>query len=614
MRQCNRLIIPIIAVLCLNVGAISQSNDRFKEIEQELRSLDDGMSTRPYSQLPKVDALRSESEALENVPLMVLSYYVMSKAYGARHEYDLAYESINKAFTIATDAQFDSMDYRLNYRKGLILLEQGKYLESIEFFKISQAITAAKGDRANQARAVMFIGNAYTKSGDFDKAIASLNEATKILRETNDAEGLQNLYSYMGAYYFRKGDRQKALEQNKKALDLSIERKDTSWMITNHLNLIAYYALVGQTDMALAHYEERDKLIKAIEYPEDRKIELNIGVLYVQTEQYDRALEVFNICQDYYRKEGNAYRVALIDHWKAIAYRGLDRYDLAADRSMAAYEGANNSNDKVLAELSAFTLFQTYHWRGKDTEAIKWLLTSGELKDSLRYEAKQKEMIALETKYETFRKEQEIEILKAKSETERVKRNQLWLGFISSLLIGAMLVYNQILRRRKEKEIQLQKLKNSELETEKLKDKLHYKEKEMATQLLQMAQKNEFLAHINSSLDSIKSDADNENKFRLQKVIRMITRDISSNETWDQFLTSFKEIHHTFIDTLVKNYRLTANEIRLASMMKMNMSSKEVASLLNVSDEGVKKARYRLRKKLGLESHVNIQEYFLSLR
>jgi DNA-binding CsgD family transcriptional regulator len=240
-------------------------------------------------------------------------------------------------------------------------------------------------------------------------------------------------------------------------------------------------------------------------------------------------------------------------------------------------------------------------------------MKSNDLKDSLNNEAKQKEILSLQTKYETFRKEQEIEILKAKSETERVKRNQLWLGFISSLLIGAMLVYNQILRRRKEKEIQLQKLKNSELETEKLKDQLHYKEKEMATQLLQMAQKNEFLAHINSSLDAIKSDADNENKFRLQKVMRTITRDISSNETWDQFLSSFKEIHQNFIDILVNKFKLTANEVRLASMMKMNMSSKEIANLLNVSDEGVKKARYRLRKKLGLESRVNIQEYFLSL-
>ena len=53
--------------------------------------------------------------------------------------------------------------------------------------------------------------------------------------------------------------------------------------------------------------------------------------------------------------------VALCDHWKAIAYRGMDRYDLAAEQSLAAYAGANTSGNKKLAELSAYTLFQTYH-------------------------------------------------------------------------------------------------------------------------------------------------------------------------------------------------------------------------------------------------------------
>jgi DNA-binding CsgD family transcriptional regulator len=48
-------------------------------------------------------------------------------------------------------------------------------------------------------------------------------------------------------------------------------------------------------------------------------------------------------------------------------------------------------------------------------------------------------------------------------------------------------------------------------------------------------------------------------------------------------------------------------------MMKMNISSKEIAALLNISDPGVKKARYRLRKKLGVDSDVNIQEFLLGM-
>lgn len=607
------LLCVIVAFVLSYTPSFGQSDDRIKEMERQLRDLDDDAGTHPFSTLPLVETLRDEAESSGNPRLIIMSNYVMSKAYGMQHKYDEAYVALDKAFATNAEAKMEGAGYRLNYRKGFLLAQQGESSASIPYFKKSWAIASEEENLNGKAYSAIHMGYAHIKLGEFDQAIVQLDKGAEILKETQDEVGLQNLYTYMGMYYSRTGEREKGIEQRKKALELSIQRKDTTWMITNHLNLLSSYAVIGEVEKAFEHYEKRDVLINSIEYPENRKIDLNVGVLYVQSEKYAKALEVLNVCQAYYREEGNVYRVSLIDHWKAIAYRGLDRYDRAAELSKVAYDGARSLNDKTLAELSAYTLFQTYHWRGNNTQAIEWLITSNTLKDSLRYEAKQKEMTALETKYETFRKEQEIEMLKAKAETERVKRNQLWLGLVSSLLIGGMLVYNQILRRRKEKEIQVQKLKNAELEQNKLKDKLHYKEKEMASQLLQMAQKNEFLAHINTSLDSIKSDADNENKFRLQKVMRTITRDIASNETWEQFLTSFKEIHHTFVDTLVNNYKLTANEVRFASMMKMNMTSKEIASLLNVSDEGVKKARYRLRKKLGLESSVNIQEYLLGM-
>lgn len=603
----------ILFVLLLTHLLSAQQETRIAEIEQRLRILDDKVRTQSITLVPELERLCDESARLGSVRNQIMGHLVLSKAHETQKEYNKAFEAVDQAWAIADSFDYRKLDYMLNSRKGFILMQQGNNDACIEYFERCVELASKEGGEAAKGQALSQLGYAYTRKGDFDKAIKSLDEAREILQETNDETGLQNLYVYMGVYYSRVGDKDKALPEYLKALDLAKARKDTSWMITCLLNVISQYAIRGEVDQAYAYYHEREALIERIEFPEDRKVELNIGVLLVQSEKYNEALEVLEICRAYYAKEGNTYRVALVDHWMALAHRGLDRYDLAAEKSKASFAGAKENDNKKLAELSAFTLFQTYHWRGQDSEAIEWLQTSNEIKDSIYSEDKRREMMALETKYETFRKEQEIEMLKAKNELEKAKRGRMLIGLISSILIGGMLVYQQISRRRKEKEIQEQKLLNAALEKAQLQERLEHKEKELTIQLLHVAQKNSFLSAVTDSLEKIKKLIDNEPTLLINKVIKTISNDIASNETWDQFLTSFKEIHQNFVDLMVNQYNLSAGELRLASMIKMNMSSKEIGSLLNISDAGVKKARYRLRKKLDLEQDENMQEYLLGV-
>jgi len=591
----------------------SQNDDRVAAIEARIKVLDNLVQTKPYSLQAEIDSLRLESIQLGSVRNTIMANLALSKAFENQKDYAAAYTCIDSAFAIAERNNYDDLDYMLNYRKGFTLIQQGENSEALAYLERAASIAEQKDNEAARAQGLANMGFAYTKIGELEKSITLLDEAGDIYRSINDQHGLQRLHSYMAVYYSRAGDNEKSIAEQQKALDISIAIGDTSSLIVNHTNLLSRYAIIGDVEKAFYHYNERNRIIDLIEYPEDRRIDLNIGVLYIQNEQYDEALEVLNKCQNYYQKEGNAYRVALIDHWMAIAYRGLNRYDLAAQYSQSAFRAADTSGNKKLAELSAYTLFQTYHWRGRDTDAIYWLIKSNEIKDSLNTAEKQKEMLALETKYETFRKEQEIALLKAEAESQRARRNQLWMGLLASILIGALLVYSQIIRRRQEKAIQAEKLRSAMLEQENLEERLHHKEKELATQLLTMAQKNEFLAQVSGSLESMKQDTDNTNKLKLQKLIGTISRDIQSNETWDKFLESFKEIHHTFVEKLMNSYQLTSNEIRLASMLKMNMTSKEIANLLNISSEGIKKARYRLRKKLELSTDENLQEYLMAM-
>jgi DNA-binding CsgD family transcriptional regulator len=133
------------------------------------------------------------------------------------------------------------------------------------------------------------------------------------------------------------------------------------------------------------------------------------------------------------------------------------------------------------------------------------------------------------------------------------------------------------------------------------------------TKTLQLARKNEFLQSLNTQVDQMRSAADGTVVNAARKISRQIMMDIESEEDWELFLASFREVHRDFLDQLLHSFPdLTKSELRLACLMKMNLSAKELAALLNITPDGIKKARYRLRKKMQVASDIDIQEYLLA--
>ncbi len=81
---------------------------------------------------------------------------------------------------------------------------------------------------------------------------------------------------------------------------------------------------------------------------------------------------------------------------------------------------------------------------------------------------------------------------------------------------------------------------------------------------------------------------------------------------WNQVMFHFNELHEDFFDRLKKAYpSLTPKDLRLCAYLKMNLTTKEMATLMNVSLRGVEASRYRLRKKLDLSSEANLTEFVM---
>jgi DNA-binding CsgD family transcriptional regulator len=155
--------------------------------------------------------------------------------------------------------------------------------------------------------------------------------------------------------------------------------------------------------------------------------------------------------------------------------------------------------------------------------------------------------------------------------------------------------------------------KIEELRNEKLKAEISSKNQELATSTMHLINKNEFINSMKHTLSAIiKRSKNQEVKNEIKKIITNIDKNIQQDEDWEHFAIHFDQVHGDFLNHLKQAHpNLSPQEMKLSAYLRMNLSTKEIAQLLNISVRGVEIARYRLRKKLELDRAINLQEYIL---
>ncbi len=158
-----------------------------------------------------------------------------------------------------------------------------------------------------------------------------------------------------------------------------------------------------------------------------------------------------------------------------------------------------------------------------------------------------------------------------------------------------------------ENEQQLMKLRNDQLSMD-----VDAKNKELAVSTMSLIKKDELLSLIKEDL---KKTADEENKnTSIKSVITTITKNINNEDSWNVFKDAFDTVDKDFLKKLKSMHQsLTPNDLRLCAYLRLNLSSKEIAPLLNISVRSVEIKRYRLRKKMNLSHENGLAEYILSI-
>jgi DNA-binding CsgD family transcriptional regulator len=199
-------------------------------------------------------------------------------------------------------------------------------------------------------------------------------------------------------------------------------------------------------------------------------------------------------------------------------------------------------------------------------------------------------------------------------------------GIVYLLVFWQRRVFRRQQRKHEEEQKRLQYLHQLEMEksekeivklkNEKLESEIEHKNTELASTAMHLVQKGELLSNIRDELMKMKKGFNGEAAAaeEFKKMLRILGEENKMDKDWEQFAVHFDKVHSDFLQILKAAYpALSSHELKLCAYLRMNLSSKEIAQLENISVRGVEISRYRLRKKLKIPTETNLFDFLLEL-
>lgn len=242
---------------------------------------------------------------------------------------------------------------------------------------------------------------------------------------------------------------------------------------------------------------------------------------------------------------------------------------------------------------AADMLHKAYLKKENYKEALKAMSYSRQVNDSLFNEESTRKIAQLEMQFEFDKKQAQLDA------DQKAKEFYFWiggLGLVSLLSIVTLLFF---LQRSKTKRSELEQA-HLQLEKINLKNDLVIKDKELATNIMYLINKNELINHLSEKLLEIKNEASTQTQTAIQKVVFDLQANLQP-ELWQEFEFRFQQVHDRFYKALNERFPdLSPAERRLCAFLKLNMTTKEISAITHQNAKSIDVARTRLRKKLNL--------------
>jgi len=462
----------------------------------------------------------------------------------------------------------------------------------------------------------MVLGNIYLIQNKYSDALIYYQKCQRIGEEGNFKIILTRVFNNTGLIYSNLGETDKALEYFLKAYTgfKSLDFKED--LARSVSNIADIYLAKGQDSLALQYYSEGLKLHKEMGnlidasfiYIEIGNFQFSKGNLQQALDNYEEAFRLIdNPNVDYLGPKSMAV-VSVLGNLGRVQNR-MGNKKKAIDYLKQALILAKQNHYLNWIEFCTQELSQVYESKSEYKKSLDYYKIYKQYADSILNEGNIKKITQMEMQFDFDKKTKERELEDARKETVQQRKEFIYIIFISlGVLIAIIILLMYIGQRRKTARIELLR-QNLKLKHEKLELELEHRNKELATNVMYLLQKNEFITSTAETLAKAQLSFKKENQKLIQNIIRGLLLN-SSKDVWKEFEIRFQEVHSDFYENLNKRFPdLTPNERKICAFLRLNMSTKDISAITYQSLRSINMARFRLRKKMELDTDENLVVY-----
>ncbi|MEJ0102937.1 MAG: tetratricopeptide repeat protein [Bacteroidota bacterium] len=502
----------------------------------------------------------------------------------------------DSAFALLKEVYNRSFEKKDRVATGICLQQMGKicyyignYVKALDFHLQADKIFREEGRKEHLASNLDDMGILYYYNKQLTQARKQYNEALTIYGETDNVEGLAETYGKIGHLYEKQRDYDSAFYFQRLAL--------------------GQYSRISKKQGMAKIYE-------------------NMGSIYEDLAQFDSASYYFNNSLQAYRQAGE--EVASIEVLNNLGdiYRKTGRYKEALTQTEKALALARKTNDLYEEGAAYRDLGKTWNLLNQNDSAYHYLELSRRATIDIYSKENNRQTAFLSVLFDIDKKNSEIVKLENDRNITLIVTTGVSVVIVLLVILGWVTISRQRLKIKNErlvseqnrhiyetqKELMQQELTNKQLKEDSLVQELEVKKKGLATYTLHIIQKNQLLEDLGSRLEILIKDDKRDHKKQLQQLIQQIHLNFNHDQYWNEFRETFEQVHQRFFDRLKDHCdELTSNDLRLVALIKLNLASKDIATLLAISPDSLRVSRYRLRKKLNLEEGESLSTFVQSL-
>jgi len=539
---------------------------------------------------------------------------------------DRALLFLQQALTISNELGYTKGVGKSYLWQGRVYYYKDEYALAESYLARAKEVLGKYGDQSDQAMVHFSLACLYNLNGNFRDAIREYQEAVVLAGAAGNESLRATSLVGLGSIHTRMKEPDLALGYFREGLEIQQHIRELPGIASALTNIGGSYEEKNLYDSALAYYRQGYQM--RLTQKDDRPIassEYSLGIIFTKMKRYDEAVRFFKSALERYQRLEEQAGIISADLQMAIALNHAGDKTAAWNTASTALAAARRLRNPALTGNCYEVMAAIAAVNADFQEAYKYSLLHKSISDSINLQKKERDIREMEARFQLQRISDRMDNLVLQSRVQRkniVLLSILLVTLLAALLLTVLLYRSKALLHRRQKRvfeqeaiIREQQEALAEKEKQRLREEVEIQNREMAAKALEMLRVNEMLGSIISSLRYLESEASGRQDMkdeisRIATEIELHTR----NNSWQEFDTIFRNIHGGFYGKLLEKCPgLTATEIKIAALLRLNLSTKEIAAITLKSEEGVKSMRYRLRKKLNFTSDEHLIPYLMQL-